>query len=107
MIEPREWLSAIIESSHDAIISKTLEGLVISWNASAEQLFGYTAEEMIGSSILRLFPPERVGEEEAILERVRRGKRITHFETVRTRKDGHLIDVSVSISPIYDANGAI
>jgi PAS domain S-box-containing protein len=100
-------LVAIVESSDDAIIGKTLEGIVTSWNQGAERLFGYRAEEMIGQPVSRLIPEERLGEETEILARLRRGERVDHFETIRRRKDGTLIDVSVSISPILDKDGRV
>ena len=100
-------LAAIVESSDDAIVSKTLDGIVTSWNAAAERIFGYRAEEMIGQSILRLLPQERHAEEDMILARLRRGERVDHFETVRQTKDGRLLDVSVTISPIRDEQGRI
>src|SRR5215510_6209090 len=83
-------LAAIVESSDDAIISKSLDGVVTSWNAAAERIFGYRAEEMIGQPILRLLPEERHDEERMILARLRRGERVDHFETVRQTKDGRL-----------------
>ncbi|WP_254511460.1 PAS domain S-box protein [Anatilimnocola floriformis] len=98
---------AIIASSDDAIVSKDLNGIVQSWNNAAERMFGYTATEMIGQSITKLFPPDRLDEEPKILEQLRRGQRVDHFETVRTRKDGRQLDVSVSISPIKDPTGRV
>jgi PAS domain S-box-containing protein len=98
---------AIIESSDDAIISKTIEGIVTSWNPAAEQMFGFTAEEMIGQPITRLFPPDRLQEEEEILAKISRGEKVRHFETVRVRKDGRRIIVSATISPIKDADGKV
>jgi PAS domain S-box-containing protein len=100
-------LAAIVESSDDAIISKTLEGIVTSWNSGATRLFGYTAEEMIGSSITRLIPAELLPEEDEILAKLRRGERIEHYETRRRVKDGSLVDVSLTVSPIHDVTGAI
>lgn len=100
-------LAAIVESSEDAIISKDLNGIVASWNQAAERLFGYTAKEMIGKPITLLIPPERHDEEPGILERIRRGQRIEHYETVRRRKDGTLLDVSLTVSPIRDTQGNI
>jgi PAS domain S-box-containing protein len=100
-------LAAIVDSSFDAIVGKDLQSIVTSWNAGAERMFGYTASEMIGSSITRLIPPDHLGEEERILSRVRRGESVEHFETVRVRKDGALIHVSVAVSPIKDASGRI
>jgi PAS domain S-box-containing protein len=95
-------LAAIVESSDDAIISKNLDGIISSWNQSAERIFGYTAEEAVGQNITLIIPPDRRDEETAILERLRRGKRVDHFETVRRRKDGVLINVSITISPVKD-----
>jgi PAS domain S-box-containing protein len=105
--ETRLRLAAIVESSNDAIISKSLDGVITSWNAAAERLFGYRAEEMLGQSILRLLPAERHAEEDMILARLRQGERIEHFETVRQTKAGQLIDVSVTISPLRDEGGRI
>jgi PAS domain S-box-containing protein len=99
--------AAIVESSDDAIVGKTLQGVVTSWNPGAERLFGYTAQEMIGQPILRVLPPERADEERTILATIARGERIKHFETVRLTKDGRRINVSVSISPIVDASGKV
>ena len=98
---------AIIASSDDAIVSKDLNGIVKSWNQSAERMFGYTAEEMIGKSITVLFPPDRLDEEPKILEQLRRGQRVDHFETVRVRKDGRKLDISVTISPVKDPAGHV
>jgi PAS domain S-box-containing protein len=101
------WLASIVEFSDDAIISKNLDGVITSWNKGAERIFGYFAEEIIGKPITILIPPERRHEEDVILERIRRGDRIDHFETVRRRKDGNLIDMSLTISPVRDANGTV
>ncbi|MBN8850371.1 MAG: hypothetical protein BGO55_32330 [Sphingobacteriales bacterium 50-39] len=101
------WLAAIIHSSDDAIISKTLDGIVSSWNEGAQRIFGYTAGEMIGTPILRLIPEDRPEEEPAILERLKSGERVDHFETKRITKDGRILDISLSISPIRDAQGRI
>jgi PAS domain S-box-containing protein len=100
-------LAAIVESSDDAIIGKDLNGIITSWNQGAERIFGYSAEEMIGTSIMRLIPPERQGEEEEILSCLKRGERFEHFETVRIAKEGRQLHVSLSISPIKDANGRV
>jgi len=100
-------LVAIVESSDDAIIGKDLAGVVTSWNAGAEKIFGYVAEEMIGRSISVLIPPERRHEEEDILLRLRRGESVRHFDTVRLRKDGRPIDISVTVSAIRDAAGKV
>ena len=103
----RLQLAAIVDSSDDAIISKTLEGVITSWNPGAERMFGYAAHEVVGKPMLMLFPPDRVNEEQEILTRIRRGERMEHFETARVRKDGSRIDVSVTISPIKDGHGRI
>src|ERR1700681_4786584 len=100
-------LAAIIESSEDALVSKDLNGIITSWNGGAEQLFGYTADEAVGQSITILIPPDRLGEEDLVLARIRAGQRVEHFDTVRWRKDGTLVDVSVTVSPIRDAAGAV
>jgi PAS domain S-box-containing protein len=100
-------LAAVIESSDDAIISKTLAGIITSWNPSAERLFGYSSSEAVGKPMRMLLPPESANEERDILDRIGRGERVEHFETVRVRKDGRQIDVSVTISPIRDSQGAI
>ncbi|MGE0448186.1 MAG: ATP-binding protein [Vicinamibacterales bacterium] len=100
-------LAAIVESSDDAIVSKDLTGTITSWNRGAEQIFGYTAAEAVGQSITMLIPGERLNEEAIVLDRVRRGLRVLPFDTVRCRKDGTRIDVSVTVSPIKDAAGTI
>jgi two-component system, chemotaxis family, CheB/CheR fusion protein len=100
-------LAAIVESSDDAIISKTLEGQIVSWNAAAERLFGYRAEEMIGKPITTIIPAERLAEEQEILARIRRGERVEHFETVRLGRDGRLVELSLTISPVRGAGGEI
>jgi PAS domain S-box-containing protein len=100
-------LAAIVESSDDAIIGKTLEGIVTSWNGGAQRIFGYTMQEMIGQPIFRLAPPDRPDEMRAVLEQIRRGKRVEHFETERIRKDGERIHVSLTVSPIMDSTGRI
>ena len=105
--ELRGLLAAIIESSDDAIISKTLEGVVTSWNRGAQRIFGYSAEEVVGQHISLLMPPERVEDMRRILERVRRGERVDHYETKRRTKDGRIIDVSLTVSPVRDADGNI
>jgi PAS domain S-box-containing protein len=100
-------LAAIVESSEDAIVSKDLNGIITSWNGGAEQLFGYTADEAVGQSITIVIPPDRLGEEALVLARIRRGERVDHFDTIRRRKDGTLVDVSLTVSPIRDATGAV
>jgi PAS domain S-box-containing protein len=105
--EMRERLAAVVDSSDDAIISKDLNGMINAWNRGAEKVFGYPAAEVIGKPMLMLFPPERVGEERNILERIGRGESVEHFETVRVRKDGTRIDISTTISPVKDGGGAI
>jgi PAS domain S-box-containing protein len=101
------WLAAIVESSDDAIVSKTLDGIINSWNTGAERIFGYTAEEAVGQPITILIPDDRQDEERTILTRIRRGERIEHFETVRQRKNGALINVALTVSPIKNAAGVI
>ena len=103
----RARLAAIVESSDDAIIAIDLDGVIASWNQGAERLYGYTAQEAIGQPVTTLIPPERSGEEESILERLRRGERIEHFETVRRRKDGSAVDISLTMSPIKNARGEV
>ena len=105
--ETQARLAAIVESSQDAVISKTLDGVIRSWNAEAERLFGHTAEEAIGRSITMIIPPERLSEEHMIVESLRRGERVEHFETVRVSKTGRLIDLSLTISPIHDSSGRV
>ncbi|HEY0405557.1 MAG TPA: PAS domain S-box protein, partial [Pyrinomonadaceae bacterium] len=100
-------LTAIIESAEDAIVSKTLEGRITSWNKGAEQIFGYTAEEAVGQPVTMLIPPGHIDEEPAILARIRAGERVEHYETVRVRKDGQLLNVSLTVSPIKGAEGKI
>jgi PAS domain S-box-containing protein len=100
-------LAAIVESSDDAIVSKTLDGTVTSWNAGAEKLFGYSPSEAIGQSITLIIPPDRLHEERMILGKIRQGERVEHYETVRIRKGGQPVQVSVSVSPIRDAKGRV
>jgi PAS domain S-box-containing protein len=100
-------LAAIVESSDDAIVGKDLDGIITSWNTGAERIFGYMAEEIIGKPISILIPPDYQKEEEAIIERIRRGQRVEHFETVRQRKHGSLIDLSMTISPVKNSRGKI
>jgi PAS domain S-box-containing protein len=101
------WLAAIVESSDEAIVSKNLDGVISSWNRGAERVFGYTAEEVIGRPITVIIPQDRHDEERMILTRIRRGERIDHFETVRQRKDGSLINVSLTVSPVKNVEGKI
>jgi PAS domain S-box-containing protein len=105
--DAERWLAAIVESSDDAIIGKTLDGIITSWNAGAQRIFGYCADEVIGKPITILMPQNLWHEETEILKRLRRGERVDHFETTRIRKDGSTIATSVTISPIRDAAGAI
>jgi PAS domain S-box-containing protein len=105
--EARSRLAAIVESSEDAVVGKTLEGIIQTWNAGAERLFGYTAEEAIGRPVMMLIPPERQDEERLILQRLRRGERIEHFETMRVTKSGRRVEVSLAISPVRDAQGRV
>ena len=101
------WLASIVESSDDAIVSKNLDGIITSWNKGAERVYGYAAEEAIGQPITIVIPQDRQDEERAILTRIRRGERIEHFETVRRRKHGSLIVVSLTVSPVKNAEGKI
>jgi PAS domain S-box-containing protein len=101
------WLPAIIESADDAIISKTLQGIITSWNKAAERIFGYKADEIIGKPVLVIIPPELQSEETIILSKIRSGDRVDHFETVRLRKDGTRVDISLTISPIRTPDGKI
>jgi PAS domain S-box-containing protein len=100
-------LAAVVQSSHDAVAAKTLNGIITDWNRSAERIFGYKPKEIIGKSILTLIPKDRQDEEQEILRKIRRGESLDHYETVRRRKDGQLIDVSLTISPIKDPKGEI
>ncbi|HST09629.1 MAG TPA: PAS domain S-box protein [Terriglobales bacterium] len=100
-------LAAIVDSSDDAIVSKNLDGIITSWNKSAERMFGYSAQEAIGSSITLIIPRDRWDEEKVIIRQIKRGKRVDHFETIRVRKDGSLLNVSVTISPVKDASGRV
>ena len=100
-------LAAIVSSSDDAIVSKTLDGVITSWNAAAERIFGFTASEAVGRHITLIIPKDRHAEEEQVLARLRRGERIEHFETVRRRKDGTAIDISLTVSPVLNASGAV
>jgi PAS domain S-box-containing protein len=106
-LQAARFLASIVESSDDAIVSKSLEGIIQSWNAAAERLFGYTAEQAVGRHISLVIPPERIAEEDRILASLRAGQRIEHFETERQRSDGQRISVSLTISPIRDAEGTV
>lgn len=106
-IESSAFLSAIVESSEDAIVGKNLDGIILSWNAGAERLYQYSAEEAIGRNISLIIPPEHEGELEHILTRIGRGERVRHHETVRVRKDGVRLDISLTVSPIKDNEGKI
>ena len=105
--EHLRWLGSIVDFSDDAIVSKNLDGVVTSWNRGVERVFGYAAEEAIGQPITIMIPKDRQDEERTILTRIRRGERIDHFGTVRQRKDGSLIVVSLTVSPVKSANGEI
>jgi PAS domain S-box-containing protein len=100
-------LAAIVDSSDDAIVSKTLDGIITSWNGAAERIFGYTASEAVGRHITLIIPKDRHAEEEQVLAQLRRGERVDHFETVRVRKDGSEIDISLTVSPVRNASGVV
>jgi PAS domain S-box-containing protein len=100
-------LAAIIESSDDAIVGKDLDGTITSWNGGAERIFGYLADEIIGKPNMILIPPDHQKEEEAIMGRIRRGQRVEHYQAIRQRKDGSLINVSLTISPVRNAQGKV
>jgi hypothetical protein len=106
-IEVHRLLASIVESSDDAIISKDLQGIITSWNKGAERIFGYSAEEVIGKPISILAPPGRTDEMPTILEEIKQGRRVDHFETVRRTKQGHLLNISLTVSPIRDVHGSI
>jgi PAS domain S-box-containing protein len=106
-ITPHALLAAIVESSEDAIVSKNTDGIITSWNRAAERMFGFTAAEAIGQSILLIIPQDRIAEENFVLTQIRGGHAIDHFETIRRRKDGELIDVSITVSPVRDASGKV
>ncbi len=107
MSEADKRLAAIVDSSDDAIISKDLDGIVITWNRAAQQMFGYSAEEMIGTSIRRIIPADRQFEEDEVLAQIRRGQKVDHFETIRQRKDGSLVPISLTVSPVNNEQGAV
>ena len=100
-------LARVVESSDDAIVSKDLNGIITSWNRAAERMFGYTAEEAVGRSIRMIIPADRQAEEDMVLARIRAGEALTHFETIRQRKDGTLIPISLTVSPIHDDDGRV
>ena len=102
-----QLLASIVESSDDAIFSKRLDGTILSWNKAAEKMYGYRAEEIIGKSVSILLPPDHPDEVRDILERLQHGEKVDHFETTRVAKDGHLLTVSLTISPIRDSDGRI
>jgi PAS domain S-box-containing protein len=105
--EAAQHYSAIVESSDDAILSKDVNGVITSWNSAARRLFGYTAQEAVGKSVTMLIPADRQDEEPKILERIRRGEKIDHYETIRQRKDGRFVDISLTVSPIRDLRGNV
>src|SRR3954471_19437504 len=100
-------LARVVESSDDAIVSKDLDGIITSWNRAAEVMFGYTAAEAIGRSIRMIIPADRQSEEDMVLAHVRRGEAVTHFDTIRRRKDGTSIYISLTVSPIHDDTGRV
>jgi PAS domain S-box-containing protein len=100
-------LAKVVESSDDAIVSKDLNSTIISWNLAAERMFGYTAAEAVGRSIRMIIPADRQAEEDAVLSTIRAGRSVTHYETVRQRKDGSLVTISLTVSPIYDDAGVV
>lgn len=106
-LEAGAWLEAIIESSNDAILSKTLDGVITSWNPAAQRMFGFSAREAIGQPLTIIIPNDRLSEEDDILKKIRHGERIENFRTTRQRQDGSRIDVSVTVSPVRDKNGVI
>lgn len=106
-LEANAWLAAIIDNSDDAILSKSLDGVISSWNPGAERIFGWTAEEAIGRSITLIIPDDRLAEEDMIIGKIEAGQRVDSFETVRRRKDGSLIDVAVTVSPVRDHAGQV
>src|ERR1700722_11411372 len=105
--EMTNLLAAIVESSDDAIVGKNLDGTIQSWNRAAEKMFGYTAAEAIGQNITMIIPIERRSEEVDIIAKIRRGQKVDHFETIRQAKDGHFLNISLTVSPIKDASGRI
>src|SRR5205085_6421393 len=105
--QTQQRLSAVVESSDDAIISLNLDTVITTWNKGAERTFGYTAAEAIGKSVSMLIPPDSEDEEPVILKRIIDGERVDHYETIRARKDGTLVNVSLTVSPIFDSSGTI
>src|SRR5467141_5312182 len=103
----RAQLAAIVASSDDVIVSKTLDGIITSWNPAAERTFGWTAAEAVGQPITLIVPDDRRAEEDDVLARIRRGERVDHFETVRRAKDGRMVNISLTVSPVKDASGKI
>jgi PAS domain S-box-containing protein len=103
----RPLLAAIVDSSDDAIISKNLDGIITSWNKGAQKIFGYTAEEAVGRPVMILIPPDRAKEEMEILSRIKRGERIDHYETIRRARDGRLLNISLTVSPVKDGGGKV
>lgn len=103
----QQHLAAIVEGSDDAIITKDLNSIILTWNPGAERLFGYSAQEAVGQPITMIFPSDRMDEEVDFIERLKRGERISHFETIRKRKDGTLVPVSLTVSPVHDGNGTV
>jgi PAS domain S-box-containing protein len=101
-LEPADLLAAIVNSSDDAIIGKTTDGVITTWNPAAEHMYGYTSAEIIGQPITVLCPPDRVAEIQEILSKIRSGERVSYFETLRQRKDGTIFPVSVAVSPVWD-----
>src|SRR5262245_56906696 len=100
-------LARVVESSDDAIVSKDLDGIITSWNRAAERMFGYSAAEAVGQSIRMIIPSDRQSEEDMVLARIRSGQSVTHFETIRQRKNGTLIPISLTVSPVYDDEGRV
>ena len=105
--ETARLLAAIVETSEDAIVSKTLDGTITSWNTGAARIFGYDTDEVVGKSIMLLIPPDRQSEEKEIIDRVRSGARVERYDTVRRRKDGSPVNVSLAVSPVMDSRGKI
>src|SRR5580765_2325962 len=100
-------LARVVDSSDDAIVSKDLNSIITSWNAAAERMFGFTASEMVGQSVRRIIPDDRQQEEDEVLSRIRRGERVEHYETIRRRKDGTLVPVSLTVSPLLGRDGKV